>query len=265
MVTSIALGILALGLGANTALFSVIDAVLLRSLPYPAADRLVVLRLFNPEYQERYQSFPVNVAHIAVWRERCASCEDLAAINTLTTTLTGSGEAEQLRCSERRAPASSGSSVSRRSPAAGSCPKRAAWASNAVAVISQALWMRGFGGAPSAVGRTIQLDGEPVEIVGVLPAGAPLPGPQQLGDLVRLPRRLDVFRPMAPSADTLRSPGDLNYGVVARVRPGVTAEALGGELDALEPAIAQQTGDDGHKRAVVQPLQQVVTRHARSR
>jgi hypothetical protein len=95
-VTSIALVILALGLGANTALFSVIDAVLLRPLPYPAADRLVVLRLFDPEFQERYPSFPVNAAHIAAWREHCASCEDLAATNTWTTTLTANGEAEQL-------------------------------------------------------------------------------------------------------------------------------------------------------------------------
>ena len=93
---SVALVILALGLGANTALFSVTNAVLLRPLPFPAPDRLVVLRLFDPEFQGPYPSFPVNAAHIAVWRERCASCEDLAAINAITTTLTGGGEAEQL-------------------------------------------------------------------------------------------------------------------------------------------------------------------------
>src|SRR6476619_1412494 len=95
-VTLVALAILALGIGANTALFSVVNAVLLKKMQYPAPGRLVTLRIFDPEYQDRYPSFPVNAAHLAAWREHCASCEDLAAINSMTTTLTGAGETELL-------------------------------------------------------------------------------------------------------------------------------------------------------------------------
>ena len=262
-VTSIAIVILALGLGANTALFSVTNAVLLRPLPFPAPDRLVVLRLSDPEFQGPYPSFPVNAAHIAVWRERCASCEDLAAINGMTTTLTGRGETEQL----------DGATVSASffdllgiTPVFGRGFRAGEDSAgrNAVAVISHALWVRRFGGDPTAIGRNIQLDRELVEIIGILPAAAPVPAPQQLGDLVRLPPAIDVFRPMAPSPETLRSAGDLNYGVIARVRPGVSPEALRSELDAFEPAIATQTEDDGHKRAVVVPLHQMVTRQTRA-
>src|SRR5882672_3443418 len=95
-IAALAMATLALGIGASTALFTVVNAVLLKPLPYPAADRLVVLRIFDPAFQDRYPSFPVNAAHAAAWRADCRSCEDLVAIDAMTTTLTGRGEAEQL-------------------------------------------------------------------------------------------------------------------------------------------------------------------------
>src|SRR6478736_4113117 len=85
-ITTIALAVLALGIGANTALFSVVDAVLLKSLPYPFADRLIALRLYDPEFRDRYSSFPVNAGHFDAWRQRCGSCEAMAAIDSTTNT-----------------------------------------------------------------------------------------------------------------------------------------------------------------------------------
>ena len=122
-----------------------------------------------------------------------------------------------------------------------------------------------FGGDPAAIGQQVQLDGDFVEIVGILPARAPIPGPQQLGDLVRLPPAIDVVPADGAFAEALRSPGDLNYGVIARVRPGVAARgAAVPELNALALTVSKQTGDDGRKRAVVVQLQQMVTRQART-
>jgi predicted permease len=261
-VTLVALAILALGIGANTALFSVVNAVLLKPLPYPAPGRLVTLRIFDPEYQDRYPSFPVNAAHIAAWREHCASCEDLAAINSMTTTLTGAGETELLDGATVNAGYFRVFGIA---PAIGRgfLEMEERPGASAVAILGHALWLRRFGGDPSIIGRAITLDGTPVTVVGILAARTPLPGPQQLGDLVRLPKIVEIYRPIALPPEALRSPGDLNYGVVARVRPGVDASALRSELDALEPAVSRQTGDDGRKRVLVQPLQQVVARHAR--
>src|SRR5262249_6573633 len=113
------------------------------------------------------------------------------------------------------------------------------------------------------VGGTVPLDGEPARVVGVLPARAPVPSTGQLGELVRLPPSMDVFRPYTFPADELRSPGDLDYGVIARLRPGVTPDVVRAELDALEPAISKQTEDDGRKRVVARPLGEVVTARAR--
>jgi len=261
-VTLVALAVLALGIGAHTALFTVVNAVLLRPLPYPAADRLVALRLSDPESPGLHSSFPVNAAHVRTWTERCASCEAVAAIDSMTTTLTGTGESELL----------DGAYVTASFfPVLGIMPSPGRAFSDAedhpganhVAVISHALWVRKFGGDPSIVGRPVTLDGKPVTVVGVLPANARIPGQRQLGDLVRLPRAIEVFRPTAFTGDELLSPGDLDYGVIARVRPGTSPDALGSELDALAPAIARQTGAPGPKRAVVRPLQSLIVDEAR--
>src|SRR5262245_61999277 len=260
-ITAIALGVLALGIGANTALFSVVNAVLLRPLPYPAADRLVLLQIFDPQFRDRYSAFPVNAAHIVEWRAHCQACEDLTAIDSMTTTLTGAGEAEQLDGASVTANFFSFLGIS---PALGrtfTTPGSAA--SDDEAIISHALWMRKFGGDTAIAGRTITLDGRPARIVGVLPARAPLPAAHQLGDLVRLARSIDVFRPHTLAGDELLSSGDLDYGVIARVRPGVSSAVIGAELDALEPAVAKQTRDDGRKRALVTPLRDVVAAQAR--
>src|SRR5262249_5244936 len=208
-------------------------AVLLKPLPYPAADRLVALRLHYPDFRDRYSSFPANAAHIDIWRQHCASCDALAAIGTTNTTLTGSRESAELEA-PRVTPGffellgivpTAGRTFSSAEDRAGA---------DHVAVIGHQLWQRKFGADPAVVGRSITLDGKAVTVVGVLPAAAPVPGPQQLGDLVRLPPVIDVFRPAAYSADELRSPGDLDYAVIARPRPGVRPDVMRAELDALD-------------------------------
>src|SRR5262249_5573213 len=155
---------------------TVINAVLLKPLPYPAADRLVALRIYDPEFRDRYSSLPVNAAHIETWRERCGSCEAIAAIDSTAKPLTGVGEPEQLDAARVTAgffemlgivP-----SLGRTFSTAEDHP-----GADGVAVISHALWLRRFGGDSTIVGRSVNLDGKPVTIVGVLPANAPLPGP----------------------------------------------------------------------------------------
>jgi len=261
-VTLIALAVLALGIGANTALFSVVNAALLRPLPYPAADRLVAIRLTDPTFHTVYSAFPVNAAHVRAWTERCASCDAVAAIGSGTTTLTGSGESELLEAARVTASFFAVLGIAP-SPGRAFLDSEDRPGRNAVAVISHALWIRKFGADPSITGRTVTLDGAPVTIVGVLPRNAAIPGPQQLGDLVRLPRSIDVFRPMAFTADELQSPGDLDYAVIARVRAGTSFAALRVALDALEPDIAKTTEDPGRKQAIVDPLQALIVRHAR--
>src|SRR6185437_6644137 len=195
-ITAVALAVLALGIGANTALFTVVNAVLLKPLPYPSPDRLVSLRVRDSQFKGVYASFPVNAGHVDTWARLCTSCEAVAAIDSMTTTLTGVGESEQLDGARVTAGFFGVLGIT---PAQGRAFTTAEDRPGAggVAVISHPLWMRRFGGDPAVIGRAITLDGKAVTIVGVLPPAAPMPGPQQLGDLVRLPQQIDVLRPAA--------------------------------------------------------------------
>ena len=261
-VTFVAVAVLALGLGANTAHFTIVNATLLRPLPYPASSRLVDLRVIYPEIADRYPSLPANAMHVAAWERACRSCEDLTSFIITSATLTGDGDPEQLE----------GGRVSPNFfsflgivPVAGRtfAPDDAKPGAERTVIISNGLWVRRFGADPSVVGRTIQLNGKPSVVVGVLPASARLPGPGELGPLVLIPQRLDVFVTRAFTDDELRSEGDFDYGVIARLREGVSLEAARAEFDTIEREISSHLHDRTRLRALVQPLQDVIVRDAR--
>lgn len=259
--TVMAAAVLALGIGASTAMFTVVNATLLRPLPYPGADRLVTLRVIDQEFRDRYPSFPANARHVDEWRRECRGCEDLAALKSFTAQLTGTGEPEQLDGLRVTANAFAFFAVQ---PMLGRGFLREEDQPGArrVVVISRPLWAR-LGADPGAIGRTIDLDGIPHEIVGVLPGDGRRVVPRALGALVRIPAAIDVFRPAAFTSPELESRGDFDYGVVARMKPGVSIDALRAELDALEIEIARRQQRALALTALVEPLHDVTVRGTR--
>src|SRR5262245_7765026 len=142
--TMMAAAVLALGIGASTALFSVVNAVLLRPLPYPGADRMAVVRVIDPEFRDRYPSLPANAGHIVEWRRACRACEDLAAIKTIQVSLTGADEPELLDAGRVSANFLTFFGVQ---PMLGRSflPEEDRPGAAQVIVISNALWVRRFG------------------------------------------------------------------------------------------------------------------------
>jgi len=155
--TAIAVATLALGIGANTAIFSVVHAVLLRRLPYPEPDRLVVLR-----EQQIHQSGEMGVAWPTFldWRTQAQSFQDIAGFRTDHLMLSGAGEPEMLRSAQVSAPFFSllgvrpalGRAFDAEDDRPGASP---------VALLSHGVWKRRFGGDPSVLGRSVQLDATP--------------------------------------------------------------------------------------------------------
>lgn len=224
----VAAATLALGIGANTAVFSLVNAVLLRPLPYHEADRLAVI------WERRLDSErPTNVvapANFLRWQERSRSFSQMAAIADSQATLTGAGEPEEL----------SGQAVN-----ANLFPMLGVKAAlgrtfvfdedrpgrDAVVVLSDRLWRRRFNADPAIVGRGITLGGDVLTVVGVMPPGFSV-----------LSTTSEFWTPMAFSAEA-RTPRGRYLRVVGRLRDGVSLEAARAEFDAIAANLRAELPD----------------------
>ena len=178
---------LAVGIGANTAIFSVVNGVLLRPLPYRDPERLFTIREVVPKLAHLYPTLPVNLSHYMEWRKRCSALESIALIESSAMNLTGAGEPERLASARVSANTFHVLGVNPQR-GRGFLTEEEPEGHDNVVVISASLWKRRFHGDPAIVGRKIVLDGSPNLVVGVLPPGFQFPG------LRRPARRLQTAR-----------------------------------------------------------------------
>ena len=217
---------LALGIGANTAIFSVVDQLLLRPLPYPDGQQLLRIYESEPGASQRDDVSPANWFD---WQRQSQMLESLAAWRTASATLTGNGNAERVQ----------GQIVSAEffpllgvEPLLGRviAPEHDRPNAPLVAVLSHSLWERRFGNDPDIVGRIIQLDETPAEIIGVMPAGFRL----LFGDT-------DIWAPLRLNRDLpWRAPDRGRFlWIVARMKPAVTLADARKELQAIAHGLAE--------------------------
>jgi predicted permease len=215
--TIVALVTLALGIGANTAIFSVVRGVLLRELPYADPDRLV--RVFS--HVERGRA-SVSAVDFTDWRQQSTTFSSLAASEESTVNLTGSGTAE--RYTQARVSANMfqllGVRVSLgRSFLQGEDTPTAP----RIVILSDGLWRGRFGGDPAIIGKSITLDGYPTEVVGVAPPDMRYPSPVDLWMTTRF-----TARDLSQSARGARW-----LDVVGRLAPGVSVEQAQTEMNVI--------------------------------
>ncbi len=219
-----AIATLALGIGANTTIFSAVEAVVLRPLPYADPGRLVMLWEENPEKDWHEQL--VAPANALDWKDRVAAFADVALYNTGigNATLTGEGPPRLLR--RDRVTGNFFSVLGVAAELGRTLRPDETWGSGThVAVLSHHAWLEHFGGDTAVVGRTVQLEGEPVQIVGVMPERfeAPLPDVDLWGPFEW--KQSDRSQIWFRRAHWPRA--------VARLRPGVTLEQANAELQVV--------------------------------
>jgi len=259
---------LALTLGASTAVFSIVNGVLLRPLAYADAERLVSIREVLPQIAAQYSSLPVNARHFEEWRTRARSFDSIAQLEWRTTNLTGVGEPAQLsvvRASGTlfdvlHVPVAFGRPLTRDDER----PERAA-----AVVISHRLWADRLGSDSQVLGRALTLGGSPYTIVGVLKAGTELPRFDALGESGTLSSAFDVVVPFRLKLANVDWMGSFNYSAVARLAPGVNLEQARAEMNVVQRAVAEIAAREVHEptdlRAWVMPLEETIVGRARAR
>lgn len=222
--TAVAILTLALGIGANTAIFSVVNAYLLRPLPLQQPDRLVMFTGRRPEGQAQAQ-LPMSVPAYETMLSRTHSLDGIAAFASEGLTLTGQGDPEQLQVA---LVSSNFLDVLGTHPLAGRgfAPSDAEIGAKPVALISNKLWQSRFGGDADALGKSITLGQEPTNIVGIVPPDFPFPYPDIDVWITGLPR----FTGLTP--EQIRNGGGF-LTVVGRLNAGATLEQANAEIAAI--------------------------------
>lgn len=260
--TTTAILTLALGIGANTAIFSVVDGVLLRPLPFHEPDRLVAVQEIVPKFGGLSPLIPVNALHFLAWRRSVKGVEELALVNDWGLNLNTGGEPERL-------PAAKVSAnffhllglkplLGRTFDTAHEQPGQ-----DGVVVLSERLWRRRFHGDPRVLGQKIQLTGRPYEVIGVIPQGVEPPQGNRLFAMGSAGVAAELWIPFALKESELDAMGDFNYGCIARLKPDVTLERALSEFNAVQDRIVAGLSERFELKASIASLRDQLTGRSR--
>ena len=260
------IGTLALTLGASTAVFSIVNGVLLQPLRYNDPGQLVSIREVVLQWSNRYPTLAANLRHFEEWRNRASTFSSIAALDWRTTNAMGAGEPFQasiLRASGTvfdvlQLSVTMGRPLGRGDEGPGR---------PAVAVISDELWRGRLARDPNVLGRTLTLGGTPHTIVGVLPPAFDIPAFDVLGTSATLRSEFAAIVPFRRNLADIGWMGTFNYPVIARLNAGVTIEQARAELDLLQRSVTDLARRDAEApvdlRAQVMPLNDAIVGRTR--
>ena len=249
--TAIAVLTLALGIGANTAIFSLLHAVLIRPLPFHEPDQLV--HVYEDASAIGFPRADVAAGNYNEWKRDQTVFTDMAAVGRRSFNLTGDGDPERVLASSAT---NNFFSLLGVTPVLGRAfvVEEDKPGAQKVALLTYGLWQRRYAGANDVVNRDVLLDGEKYRVVGVLPERF-----QYLSDAT------DLWVPMAFTSQQLADYSNDNYSVVARLKPGVSVSQANAELQTISKRVARDNPDDARGlKSVVEPLRDEIVLDVRS-
>jgi len=227
---TVAIVTLALGIGMNTAVFSVVNTVLLKPLPYPHAERLVWLA----DYNERFKMEAVAGPDFLDWKQQAQSFEKMAGYGYGFGTLSINGNADQAMSADVT---DDFWAITGAQPSPG---RTFAPGERDVAILGRGIFERRLGSDPNIIGKTVTLDGRAVTVVGVMPPGFRFQFPQSAPSVTEL-TEIDAYEPsdMSP-ANQVRGRNMAIVNVVARLKPGTSIQQARAEMEAIQARIARE-------------------------
>jgi len=247
--TAVAVLTLALGIGANTAIFSFVNAILLRPLPYKDPQRLVMV--FESHRVNGWDRFTIGAPVLGEWRKQSTVFEGLAGRGWGSFILTGKGPPENIRGALLSANAFALLGVR---PILGRdfLPEEETHGKHHVVLLSHEFWQRRFGGDTNIVGQSIALNTEPYTVIGVMPPRTFFPE-----------ANIQVWVPLAFSANDLRNRHAHNYTVYGRLKAGVTLDRARAEMELIARRMAEADEQNKGWGAVVDPLHEMTVGDSR--
>ena len=235
--TLVAVLALALGIGANTAIFSVVNAVLLRPLPFDKPERLVMVWGSAP--QLGFDILPATAAESVEWRERSRAFEQVAAFKSWSWNMSGINGPEQVSGARVNASLFPALGVK---PVLGRTflPEEDRVGGAKVVIMGHGLWQRSFGSDPSIVGKTVTLNNQSYTVVGVMPQGFKFPGGENMLPGLQFSPKTELWEPMAFTDEELSNRGTHNLAVIARLKPDATLAQARAEMTSIAAHLAEQ-------------------------
>jgi putative ABC transport system permease protein len=242
--TLVAVSTIALGIGATAAIFSVVDSLILEPLPYPDADRIVMVWMDNPKLglHEDVHSYP-NLMDL---RAQNRSLSHLNAFRELGVNLTGTGEPQRVTAGMMSAEAMA--AVSAR-PIVGQLftAENEKTGNDGVVVLGEGLWKSNFGGDPSVLGKSIELNGRSRTVIGVLPAAFEFPS-----------ERTQLWMPLVVPDNAKTARSWFSWWAVGKIKPGVSLQQARADLGAVAKRLAEQYPTNRDYGVTVTPLPEQV-------
>jgi len=248
-VSAVAVVTLALGIGANTATFSIVNAVMLRPLPYQNPDRLLSLWTNVPEHGRR----PITPGNFVDWKNQNTVFENMAAFSSSTVTLTGDGEPVQMMGANTSAGYFAVVGVE---PMIGRLfhPEEYAPGKNQVVILGNAFWRSHYGGDRTIIDKTITLDGRSFTVTGVMPPGIYPVWPTTEGRISFDESHQQFWLPMAYNSRWAANRTAHALGVVGRLKAGITFAQAQAEMNTIGARLEQEHAENKGERIIVNPF-----------